>query len=79
MQLNTSLTLYPFASLTHYHIQHVWLRAPRMKPVSILSLFMVSKDDHLFGADHIWKEVLGLSKHWAKWRSQHGCFYLSVS
>jgi hypothetical protein len=34
-----------------------------MEPVSIMSLCKVSKDDHLFVTDHVWKEVLGLSRH----------------
>jgi hypothetical protein len=34
-----------------------------MEPAFILPLCMASKDDHLFGADHVWNEVLGLSRH----------------
>jgi hypothetical protein len=32
-----------------------------MERASILSLWSTSKDYHLFGADHIWKEMLGMS------------------
>jgi hypothetical protein len=32
-----------------------------MESASIMPLSTPSKDDHLFLADHIWKEVLGVS------------------
>jgi hypothetical protein len=45
----------------HYASENASLPAPRMERASILPLSMASKDDHLFGADHLWKEVLGVS------------------
>jgi hypothetical protein len=74
MYLHTSLTCYCFASLIHYPFQHVWLRAPRVESTSILSLSTPSKDDHLFSADHVWKEVLGVSTALPKWL--HRLLYL---
>jgi hypothetical protein len=38
-----------------------------MERASILPLSTVNKDDHLFGIDHVWKEVLGVSWQWPKW------------
>jgi hypothetical protein len=54
-------------SLTHYHLQHASLPDPRMERASILPLWSVSKAYHLFGADHVWIEMLGVSWHWLKW------------
>jgi hypothetical protein len=67
IHLHTSLTCYCFASLPHFPFQHVWLCAPRMEPASIVPLSTPSKDDHLFPADHVWKEVLGVSTAWSTW------------
>jgi hypothetical protein len=63
MQLQTTLTqhLFIYAQPMHYASENASLPAPRMERASILPLSMASKDDHLFGADHLWKEVLGVS------------------
>jgi hypothetical protein len=74
MYLHTSLTRYCFASLPHYPFQHVWILAPRMESASILPLSTPSKDGHLFPANHVWKEVLGVSTAWSKWL--HRLLYL---
>jgi hypothetical protein len=63
MQIQTTLTqhLFIYTQLTHYASENASLPAPRMERASIMPLSMVNKDDHLFGADHVWKEVLGVS------------------
>jgi hypothetical protein len=63
MQLQTTLThhLFIYTQPTHYALENASLPAPCMEQASILLLSTVSKDDHLFGADHVWKEVFGVS------------------
>jgi hypothetical protein len=63
MPLHTVLRHYLFIYmlLTHYPLQHFSLLNPRMEWASILQPWSVSKAEHLFGAEHIWKEMLGLS------------------
>jgi hypothetical protein len=70
MPLHTALTHYLFiyTLLTHYHFQHASLPDPRMERASILQLWSTSKVGHLFCADHIWKEILGLSWQCCEWR-----------
>jgi hypothetical protein len=69
MQIQTTLTqhLFIYTQLTHYASENASLPAPRMERASIMPLSTANKDDHLFGADHVWKEVLGVSWHWCKW------------
>jgi hypothetical protein len=47
--------------LTHHRREHASLPDPRMEQASILPLSSASKAYHLFGAEHIWKEMLGVS------------------
>jgi hypothetical protein len=63
MPLHTALTHYLFiyTLLTQYSLEHVSLPDPRMERTSILQLWSVSKASHIFGAEHIWKDILGLS------------------
>jgi hypothetical protein len=44
----------------HYPLEHASLPDPRMEQASILPLWSVSKAYHLFGADYVWKEMLGV-------------------
>jgi hypothetical protein len=63
MHLHTSLTYYHFiyTLLTHYPLEYASLPDPRMEWASILLLWLAHKACHLFGANHIWKEMLGVS------------------
>jgi hypothetical protein len=63
MQHQTTLAhhLFIYTQPTHYASKNASLPAPCMEQASILPLSTASKDDHLFGADHVWKEVLGAS------------------
>jgi hypothetical protein len=45
----------------HYPLEHASLPDPRMERASILPLWSASKAYHLFGAEHTWKEMLGVS------------------
>jgi hypothetical protein len=69
MQLQTTLAhnLFIYMQPTRHASENASLPAPHMERVSILPLSMVSKDDHLFGADHVWKDVMGVSWHWWNW------------
>jgi hypothetical protein len=59
--------LFIYMQPTHYAFENASLPSPHMEWASILPLSTASKDDHLFCADHVWKEVLGVSWHWHKW------------
>jgi hypothetical protein len=48
-------------------LQHVSLPDPRMERASILQLWLESKAGNFFGAEHIWKEMLGLSWQHCEW------------
>jgi hypothetical protein len=63
MQLWTTLAhrLFIYMEPTYYASENASLPAPRMERVSILPLSTASKYDNLFGADHVWKEVLCVS------------------
>jgi hypothetical protein len=82
--LDRPLAFYPLTSQWIRRIRRRWAcilgdSQLTSSPASILPLCTASKDDPLFSANHILKEVLHLSRHWAKRCSQRGCFYLSVS
>jgi hypothetical protein len=46
---------------SHHRREHASLTDLRMEQASILPLLSVSKAYHLFGAEHIWKEMLDMS------------------
>jgi hypothetical protein len=63
MQLQATFThnLFIYMQPMNYASENASLPTPRMEWASILPLSTVSKDDHLFGVDHVWKEVLRVS------------------
>jgi hypothetical protein len=65
MHLQTTLAhhLFIYTLPTHYPLENASLPYPHMEQASILPLWSASKAYHLFGADHVWKEILGLSSH----------------
>jgi hypothetical protein len=63
MHLQIALThqLFIYMLPMHYPLEHASLPDPRMEQASILPLWSASKAYHLFGADHVWKEMLSVS------------------
>jgi hypothetical protein len=63
MHLRTTLAPHLFIYMlpTLYPLENASLPYPRMEWASILPRWLVSKAYHLFGADNVWREMLGLS------------------
>jgi hypothetical protein len=79
MPLQTGLTHHLFIYMlpTHYPLEHASLPDPGMEWASILLLCSMSEAYHLFGANHVWQEMLGVSWHWPKWLRMCAFLYLN--